>query len=152
LRPLVELRDRRVALGELWPGRVVEEMTDRIGSGEPASEVLEQAVRTRLAELPRPDPRVGEIVAQVIAGRSVTTAASAIGQSDRHLRRLAAHAFGYSTKTLQRILRFQLTLSLVRGGDALATAAYRAGYADQAHMSRDVKELAGLPMTAILSS
>ena len=52
-------------------------------------------------------------------------------------------AVGYGPKTLERILRFQRFLML--GGDDLARLALDAGYADQAHLTRECTRLAGLP-------
>jgi AraC-like DNA-binding protein len=58
-------------------------------------------------------------------------------------RRLLA-AVGHAPKPLQRILRLQRALALGRaaGWDA-ASLALDAGYADQAHMTREFKALAG---------
>ena len=39
--------------------------------------------------------------------------------------------------------RFRLALGLVRAGEPLAAAAAEAGYADQAHMTRELVALAG---------
>jgi AraC-like DNA-binding protein len=65
---------------------------------------------------------------------------------ERTLRRRSRDHFGYGPKTLERILRLQRFFRLVRqpaSGD-LAILALEAGYADQAHMTRDVKELTTL--------
>ncbi len=65
---------------------------------------------------------------------------------ERTLRRHSRDHFGYGPKTLERILRLQGLLQLMRqpaSGD-LAIVALQAGYADQAHMTRDVKELTTL--------
>ncbi|MGK6315921.1 helix-turn-helix domain-containing protein [Neorhizobium sp. DT-125] len=65
---------------------------------------------------------------------------------ERTLRRRSRDHFGYGPKTLERILRLQRFLRLLRrpASDNLAVLAYEAGYADQAHMTRDVKELTTL--------
>jgi AraC-like DNA-binding protein len=59
--------------------------------------------------------------------------------------------FGYGAKTLGRVLRMQRALALARGGVRPADAAARAGYADQSHLARDVKEMAGVPLGALIS-
>jgi AraC-like DNA-binding protein len=46
----------------------------------------------------------------------------------------------------------QRALALARTGTPLAEAAARAGYADQAHLTREVRELAGVPPTRLLGS
>lgn len=83
------------------------------------------------------------------AGWPIGAIAERVGLSARQLQRRSASAFGYGTKTLQRILRLQRALLLVRDGARAADSAALSGYADQAHLARDVKELAGVPLTAL---
>ena len=68
---------------------------------------------------------------------------AALGVSERQLRRRFADAVGYGPKTLARVLRFQRFLALARSGDELARLALTAGYADQAHLTRETRRLAG---------
>ena len=66
------------------------------------------------------------------------------GWSERTLRRRCRSAFGYGPKTLERILRFQSFLRLLSSGRApLSVLAIEAGYADQAHLTREVRRLSG---------
>ena len=67
-----------------------------------------------------------------------------LAMSERTLRRHCEEAFGYGPKTLDRILRFQRFLKLVRGSRnaAAASLALEAGYADQAHLVRESRRLA----------
>jgi AraC-like DNA-binding protein len=67
------------------------------------------------------------------------------------LRRTRA-AFGYGPKFLQRVLRLQAVLGALRAAKAprLSTIALTAGYADQAHFSRDAVELSGFTPTALI--
>ncbi|HEY7482847.1 MAG TPA: helix-turn-helix domain-containing protein [Streptosporangiaceae bacterium] len=81
---------------------------------------------------------------------SVRTAATRLGISERQLRRRSLAVFGYGPKTLQRVLRFQRALTLARAGGSLAAVAYDTGYADQAHLAHDVRDLAGVPLTDLL--
>jgi AraC-like DNA-binding protein len=76
-----------------------------------------------------------------------------MGLSDRQLRRRVEEAVGYSPRTLARILRFQRFLSAARAsgpGRHLARLAADAGYADQAHLTRESREFAGLPPAEFL--
>jgi AraC-like DNA-binding protein len=138
--PAEELADLQVPIADVWrDGDAVHEAA-AVG-GLPA---LVEALRGRLltAEadpltraaavgLARPGARVAELGAQ-------------LGISERQLRRRFADAVGYGPKTLARILRFQRFLALARaGGDDLAGLAFAAGYADQAHLSRECRRLAG---------
>ncbi|MFD4428948.1 helix-turn-helix domain-containing protein [Nocardia sp. NPDC058497] len=52
-------------------------------------------------------------------------------------------AFGYGPKMLARILRFQRALAAVRAGVPAAETAAVTGFADQAHLSREFRDLAG---------
>jgi AraC-like DNA-binding protein len=47
------------------------------------------------------------------------------------------------------VSRFRIALALVRAGAPLAAAAAEAGYADQAHMTREMAALAGRPPGAL---
>ncbi|WP_280153797.1 helix-turn-helix domain-containing protein [Piscinibacter sp. XHJ-5] len=64
--------------------------------------------------------------------------------SRRQLERDFAHWFGVSPGHLAQVARVQMVSRLVRRGESLAGAAAAAGFADQAHMSRRVRELTGL--------
>lgn len=73
--------------------------------------------------------------------------------SPRQLRRRCLSALGYGPKTLQRLLRFQryLALSHFHPEISLASLAVEAGYADQAHLTHEAVELAGLPPAKLLA-
>jgi len=76
-----------------------------------------------------------------------------LGMSERTLRRRSLEAFGYGPKTLHRILRFQRFLRMARStssGKSLAQLAMDAGYADQSHLSREARELAGMTPATVL--
>jgi AraC-like DNA-binding protein len=80
------------------------------------------------------------------AGLSVDQVASHVGLSERTLRRRCLDVFGYGFKTLDRVLRFQrfFQLAIRPENHNLAEMAARAGYADQAHMSREVRRMSGI--------
>jgi AraC-like DNA-binding protein len=54
-------------------------------------------------------------------------------------------AFGYGLKTLARIRRMRRALALLSAGTPQAEAAFRAGYADQPHLGREIRALTGAP-------
>jgi AraC-like DNA-binding protein len=145
--PLHELRDQRVPLSELPVLRVPE-----CGPAlEWRLEALRSAVRARLVTSAGVEPATYAVVKALRAGRSVAEVARELGFSERQLHRRSLAAFGYPPKTLQRIVRFQRALRLARAGVRLAEVAARAGYADQAHLSHDVKRLSGVPMRHLVS-
>jgi AraC-like DNA-binding protein len=100
------------------------------------------------------DPLVAETVDRLMPGRApdLRSVWSSLGVSERGFRRRCRSAIGLGPKTLHRILRFQGFLAqaqraLARGrspaGDGLARWAVDAGYADQAHLTRECVRLTG---------
>jgi len=78
-----------------------------------------------------------------------------IGISERQVHRRFSAAIGYGPKMFQSVLRFQRLLKTARETGAeqsLADLAASAGYADQAHMTRDVQRLANIRPTMLLRS
>ena len=97
-----------------------------------------------------PDPLGAHLAARLAVGRPVGAVAAEVGLGDRALHRRCRHLFGYGPKTLARILRMRRALALARAGTPLAEVAAHAGYADQAHLTRDVRDLAGVPPGVLL--
>jgi AraC-like DNA-binding protein len=138
--PASELLDLTVPLADVWgdDGARIAETVD----AEPTLDTLAREVAARIAGTD-PDRLV----------RAAATGARAdIG--DRQLRRRFADAVGYGPKTLQRILRFQRFLALAGEADRLdlARLAFDAGYADQAHLTRECTRLAELPPAQLLAA
>ncbi|MFH8466153.1 DUF6597 domain-containing transcriptional factor [Streptomyces sp. NPDC017991] len=148
--PAHELRDRRVDLADLWDGAEVRRLTERVDAAADPAAALEVVAVRRAADAEPPDPRLRAVVAALSAGRSVASTADGVGWSERQLHRRALAAFGYGPKTLARVLRLQRALALVRGGVGAVDAAAVAGYADQAHLAREVRGLAGAPLGELL--
>jgi AraC-like DNA-binding protein len=153
-----EIRDRRVPLDGVHSAAAVRRATDIVGSAaqcpgnRPALEAaLEWVAVEWFRAAPSPDPVVAGIVARLRAGASVAATADEVGLGVRALHRRCLPAFGYGPKTLAKILRLNRALDLARAGTPLATVAATAGYADQAHLSREVKTLAGAPLRKLLA-
>uniref|UniRef100_UPI00352588EC helix-turn-helix transcriptional regulator n=1 Tax=Streptomyces sp. PU_AKi4 TaxID=2800809 RepID=UPI00352588EC len=101
---------------------------------------------------PPPDPLLGRLVTALDAGRPVAATADELGVGARQLHRRSLAAFGYGPKTLARILRMRRALALARTGVPFAETAARTGYADQAHLSREIRDLTGLPPGGLLTA
>lgn len=136
--PASELLDRDTPLADLWgaaPGQA--------------------ALHARLARAAPPDPLITAAIAWLArhpAGR-ISALARRLDLGPRLLHRRFKAAIGYGPKTFQRILRLQRLLSLARHRpSALAMLAAEAGYADQAHMSREVQALTGRSPARLLPS
>ena len=148
--PLDVLRDLRVPLAELW-GPVADELAERVALSDRPDQTLATLVREHI-DAP-PDPTASAIARRLefAAGPGVVSGvADDVGVSERQLQRRCRTAFGYGPKTLHRVLRFQRALRLARAGGRLADVAAVVGYADQAHMARDTRRLAGVPVTELL--
>ncbi|UED88480.1 helix-turn-helix domain-containing protein [Streptomyces profundus] len=144
------LVDGRVPLDDLWPGRLVRELTERVALAAAPGEALQTIAARRLREAGPAEPWRSAAVAALGRGRTVVETAGELGFSERQLRRRSLSAFGYGPKTLARVLRMQRALARARAGEALALVAARAGYADQAHLAREIRDLAGVPITRLL--
>ncbi|MFU8852490.1 helix-turn-helix domain-containing protein [Micromonospora sp. SL1-18] len=120
------------------------------GEAAPVAAVLEAVAVARLRAAGGPDPVGARVAARLAAGVTVAATAAEVGLGARALHRRSHALFGYGPKTLARILRMRRALDLARSGTPLAEVAALAGYADQAHFTREVKELAGVPPTHLL--
>jgi AraC-like DNA-binding protein len=104
---------------------------------------LDQAVLASIRWLSsRPHGRIGQL-------------SRWIGISERQLHRRFSAAVGYGPKMFQSVLRFQRLLKTARETGAersLTDLAASAGYADQAHMTREVQRLSNLRPTVLLRS
>ena len=143
--PADELTDLQVPLAELWPAAEVRRIAE---AADPSSALLAAALR----RWQDPDRAMVEVAARARAGQPVEAIAAGCGLSPRQLQRRCRAAFGYGPKTLVRVLRMQRALGLARRGRGLADVSAVAGYADQAHLSRDVKALAGVPLRRLLTT
>jgi AraC-like DNA-binding protein len=77
------------------------------------------------------------------ADGSVAALADALGCTPRSVHRRCLAAFGYGPSTLRRVLRFRRAAALLRAGVSPAEVAAASGYADQPHLSRETRALAG---------
>jgi AraC-like DNA-binding protein len=148
--PAYDLRDQRVPLAAIWPGSLARRIEERIAeSGRPGRVLDEVAVR-RLRLAGGPDP-IAQVVAERLAGGAeVGAVAAAVGLSTRQLHRRCQRMFGYGPKTLARIQRMNSALALARLGVPAAEVAARTGFADQPHLAREVRRLAGVPLGRLI--
>jgi AraC-like DNA-binding protein len=118
----------------------------------PAEDVFGARVARHLSE-PRcfndwvcaiePDPRVAAAL-QLLGAQQVEDVAALVAVSSRHLRRILLENVGITPKTFQSVLRLQRFVRAADRGTSLVAAAAHAGYADQAHLSREMRRFAGL--------
>lgn len=157
--PMSEIVGLQVDLADLWGGRA-REISDRIGEESTAKE-RSAILQTELVRLKADNEEPARDVAAVFdllghdslgPRNKISMILDRLDMSPRTLRRRSHEHFGYGPKTLDRILRFQrlLALAIRSPNKPLAGMAYDIGYADQAHMSREVRELTGLSPRAFV--
>jgi AraC-like DNA-binding protein len=153
-----ELQDLHLPLRDVSPSlarRLSAAVADQPAGANKAS-VAGGLLARHLADSAPPDPTVHAAVrwlAEHPHGR-VHELSRVLHVSSRQLQRRLLAGAGYPPKMLHRILRFQRLLSLAHraGPDAaLSSLALRAGYADQAHMTRELRDLAGRSPSALLA-
>jgi AraC-like DNA-binding protein len=146
--PATELVDRHVALDAIDP-RLARRLDERVGEARDPREALDAfgaGLERRLRTAAPPPAAVREAV-RMLDDATATIAGTAARTfvSERALQRRFAQDVGYGPKLLQRVLRFQRFMrELATPQVELARAGLLAGYADQSHLSRETRRLAGL--------
>jgi AraC-like DNA-binding protein len=140
--PIDELRDLRVDAREV-------DRAFLLGPDLEPAEVLARFTRACVVR-PGVDPLVAEAVRRL--GREpLNVIARDLYVSERQLLRRFRIAVGYGPATLRRVLRFQRFVEAVDAGRTeLARLALDAGYADQAHLTRETRRLAGVSPLAFV--
>ena len=162
--PLSEIANQRVSLADLLPSAArrlpptldPEEAVDRVRAitgGLVVDGAPDRAMARAAVLLRNPAARAEAVAAEV-------------GLSERQFRRRSQAAAGYGPKTLQRVLRFHRFVRLLDAAPApapdlaaratatapdLAALAAEAGYADQAHLTRECSALSGFTPAALAS-
>ena len=150
--PASEIVNGRLPLQEFW-GADARRLADQLQEVPDPRSIAELMLSALISRLPRPslfDATARAVVdaferdegGRVRIGKLTAT----LGLSERTLRRRCESAFGYGPKTLERILRFQQFLRLLRRSTmpGLAELAAASGFSDQAHLTREVRRLGGL--------
>ncbi len=136
------------------------ELHERLAEAPGAArlDVAEQWLRERLAgsergRRVRPEVVRAWEVLEATRGRCrVDALAREVGLSPRHLRDLMRAELGATPKGLARSFRFDHVVSRLADGERhLASLALEAGYADQAHLTREFTAMAGCSPTAWLA-
>ncbi|MEU4393492.1 helix-turn-helix transcriptional regulator [Kribbella sp. NPDC023855] len=147
--PAREVVDLRLPLADIWSPRRSRRLADRIGTAADPALALEEVAGALFDAVP--DRLVSQVLRGVRRGVAVPALARGVGLSERQLYRRCLDAFGYGPKMLDRVLRLNLALDRARAGLSFAEVAARTGYADQAHFTRDVKALTGVPPKILLA-
>ncbi|MFD9908377.1 helix-turn-helix domain-containing protein [Streptomyces sp. NPDC059063] len=141
--------------GPTWLGaRTARRLLDALGHGGLGVDV--EALRRELAAAAGPpatvDPRVVCAVRGSARAARLDTLAADVGLSPARLRALVRTEVGIPLGALRRWQRLRTAVgALVADGGAIAAAASDAGFADQAHLTRTVRTLAGRTPGSLLT-
>jgi AraC-like DNA-binding protein len=114
---------------------------------------VEAMLLDRIGRAGAPHPLLPAAWARLAGGPPQRGLAEALGCSRQHLVTLFRREFGLPPRTLARLVRFERAMTALerREVTSLADLAAACGYADQAHLSREVRRFAGESPRALLS-
>ena len=121
-----------------------DQLRARCGDGVTAIGDLRELTEDDIAARPSTslDPRL--VAAMDLTEASMTDAAAQVGLSPQRLRALARQQLGMPLPRWRVWVRLRRTAEALGDGHSLADAAVAGGFADQAHLSRWMREMMGL--------
>jgi AraC-like DNA-binding protein len=161
--PATAVADAQPGLRDLW-GEAALRLSDSLAGAREPWQIATGLVGALQGRMKTYEPdRVAVAVADALdrpRPLGIASLAWELGYSERHLRRRVRAATGYGPKTLEQILRFRRTMEAVapvrvpgetgaRVPDWSRIAAEQ-GYADQAHLSRQVRRWSGASPRALV--
>lgn len=153
--PLSQLSRRVVALPDVLPSArgLAERLADAASWTERFA-VVERLLCERIAAAPAPSKRVGWALDRIHAtdGRVRIEALSAeLGHGRKHLGALFHDHVGVSPKRYAQLVRFDRLVARLRSAaePCWSQLAAELGFADQAHLAREVRRFAGVPPTEL---
>jgi len=155
--PADALRDQHLALRELTVGALatlgeqMAEAADHAQRCQLIGEVLHRGLGRQRAF----DARVHRAATLIVDAHGtlpISRVAAECGMGERQLERLFRERVGLGPKLCARIARLRHAVALAESGvQSQAGLAARAGYADEAHLLRDFRQLAGASPLALRS-
>ncbi len=154
--PMSELANRSVALEDVL-GRSAGELVERVAEAPSWAQgfaLVDRALAARLAEAPPEDPEVAWSLARLArggGGAAISGLAEELGWSHRRLIARFRDALGLPPKLVARIIRLERLTRLLAADAEVewARAAAACGFFDQAHLAREVRDLAGVTPTEL---
>lgn len=148
--PLGELEHQTVRLEDAFGPVAGRRLVDRLLDArdwDTRFDIIERFLLERAEAGPRPTPAVAWALGRLwqTGGRArVESLAAEIGCSRRYLHARFREQVGLAPKTVARLIRFGAVRRRIERAPARwADVAYDCGYADQSHLNRDFRELAG---------
>jgi AraC-like DNA-binding protein len=145
--PADELAERHTSLDDLW-GRDASLAREQIAEAKTLQkrlDVFENILAKRIPQVRGVHPMIANALAKLEGEWSVNEIVDESGVSHRHFIALFKRSVGLAPKTYARILRVQKALTLATNAQLqLVDVALDCGYSDQAHLTRELKEVAGV--------
>lgn len=140
---------RHTSLGALWPTADIDALRDRLAAASGLAARLttfEAELERRLTGAPVLDPFITHAARWLERGVAIAEIVREAGCSHRHFTSRFHEAVGVAPKTYQRLARFNRALDHLhaRPTTALADIAATHDYADQAHLTREFRDFAGI--------
>lgn len=154
LRDRADLFTDDIAEAEAVFGLAGSDLKQRLlesGSEEERVRLLERFLIRRLqADVAAVDSRISWATSKLIEDpwSRIESLACELGMSRQYIRRLFLQHTGLSPKAFARIARLGKLVQALQAGAHLADSALESGYADQAHMSHEFKDLVGITPAA----
>lgn len=156
-RPMHELTNRSVDLAELVGHdgrRLIERLADA-SEWDARFALIDGFLLERWNAAPAVSAEVGwawGAIERTGGGVPIGALSERIGWSRKRLIERFRTEVGLPPKVAARVIRFQRAYRMLGapGADSLASIAYRCGYFDQAHFTREVREFAGLAPARLL--
>jgi len=145
---LRDLTDRHVAITDIWGRRGIT-LRDELMSATDPTEIFRILERSLSARIHRP-LLIHPAVAHALSSQGlIADAQRSSGYSPRHFIALFHAAVGLNPKYYYRLRRFNAAAAMMatRDGQSLSDIAAAAGYSDQAHLTRDFSDFAGVAPT-----
>lgn len=153
--PIATLTETTADLGDVLPGRGLHErlaaLDDWPARYRLLDEVFLHALDRGRAMVPADLRAVQTLVGRARGGIGVSELAGHVGYSRRRLLARFRSEFGVGVKEYSRIVRFTYAHRMALTGRPLAQVAHLAGFADQAHLSREWRVFAGRTPRATLA-
>lgn len=157
--PMSELANRTVPIDDVL-GRFGHDLVQRVGDAldwTTRFALIDDALRARFAEASSVDAGVAWSLDRIVTSGGAAVIgdlADELGWSHRRLIARYRDTVGLPPKLVARIVRFERLTERVTTAAAIdwADAASACGYFDQAHLAREVRELAGITPTELRAS
>ncbi|WP_307817922.1 AraC family transcriptional regulator [Nocardia acididurans] len=146
--PLAELGGNVIALEDLWArdaGRLRERLHDA-HTWQDRFDLIDSALSQRLRARRSIEPEVAWVWQQIMASHGlarITDLAERTGRSRQQLWSRFGRQIGLSPKRAAMLVRFDHAIHRLADGHPPARVAAVTGYADQAHLHRDIRAFTG---------